>query len=265
MRDKNKLINQIVVLAVILILLFFSLRKGEEENKDDHVASDAIVKEDEEEKADAEDEAFQKEMLKKYPPIKSPIDYNNNGIDDYADLVIGARKDAANHPVYDGAYVSENNGYSDSDIGVCTDVIWRAMKEAGYSMRSMLNADIDKHLEDYDNIENKPDPNIDFRRVKTLKPFYDKYLTNLEIKLTDPSQWQPGDIVIFETSTYKHIGILSDKRNRNEYPLVIHNTGQENREENFITYLPITGHYRFDASKIAPDLLIPWEEGEDGQ
>ena len=33
----------------------------------------------------------------------SPVDFNGNGVDDYADLVLGARQDANTHPRSDGA------------------------------------------------------------------------------------------------------------------------------------------------------------------
>ena len=36
--------------------------------------------------------------------IYSDIDFNNNGIDDYTDIMLGARIDAENHPKYDGRY-----------------------------------------------------------------------------------------------------------------------------------------------------------------
>lgn len=38
----------------------------------------------------------------------------------------------------------------------------------------------------------------------------------------------PGDIVIFGTT---HIGIVSDKRNKDGVPYLIHNAGQPLREE----------------------------------
>ena len=67
-----------------------------------------------------------------------------------------------------------------------------------------------------------------------------------------------GDIVIFNENS--HIGIVSDKRNANGQPLIIHNGGQPNREED---YLPgaqkIAAHYRFDASRVPEDMLIEWE------
>ena len=70
------------------------------------------------------------------------------------------------------------------------------------------------------------------------------------------AEWQPGDIVIFED---KHIGIISDRRNKNGIPYVIHNGGQENREEDYLTKKEITGHYRFDASKIDETILKKWK------
>lgn len=67
---------------------------------------------------------------------KSSVDFNENGIDDYTDFLLGARKDAENFPKYDGSYVQ--GGYPDEDTGVCTDVIWRAFREAGYDLKAML-------------------------------------------------------------------------------------------------------------------------------
>jgi len=71
------------------------------------------------------------------------------------------------------------------------------------------------------------------------------------------AEWQPGDIVIFEDD--KHIGIISDKRNKDGQPYVIHNGGQPNREEDYLSKSSVTGHYRFDASKVDEGTLIKWE------
>ena len=61
--------------------------------------------------------------------LHSRTDYNANGVDDYTDFLLGARRDAENHPQYDGAYY--DGGYPPEDIGVCTDVVWRAFRAAG--------------------------------------------------------------------------------------------------------------------------------------
>lgn len=40
------------------------------------------------------------------PRLKSDRDYDGDGVDDFSDFVLGARKDCENHPAYDPAYVS---------------------------------------------------------------------------------------------------------------------------------------------------------------
>lgn len=190
--------------------------------------------------------------------IVSGIDANQNGVDDYADILLGARMDAENHPTYDGRYW--DTGYPPDDIGVCTDVIWRAFKNAGYNLREMVDQDIRIHnAEDY-HIE-YPDSNIDFRRVGNLEVFFSKYAKNLTLDISQIEEWQPGDIVVFDG---RHIGIISDKRNRDGEPYVIHNSGQPLREEDILRKRalkdPISGHFRFDASLISEDVLVYWEE-----
>ena len=80
--------------------------------------------------------------------IQSTIDYNDNGVDDYTDIMLGARKDAENHPKYDGTYYA--GGYPPENIGVCTDVVWRAFKNAGYSLKDMVDKDIVVDIQGYD-------------------------------------------------------------------------------------------------------------------
>lgn len=54
--------------------------------------------------------------------LYSEVDFNNNGIDDYTDILLGARKDAENRPKYDGSYY--DGGYPPDNIGVYT--AWEA-------------------------------------------------------------------------------------------------------------------------------------------
>jgi len=185
--------------------------------------------------------------------IKSDVDYNNNGIDDYTDMLNGAKKDAKNKPKYKSEYYS--GGYPPDNIGVCTDVIWRAFKEAGYSLKDMVDNDIKNNKEDY-NITTI-DNNIDFRRVVNLRVFFDKYATILTNDINDIDEWMPGDIVIFGNN--KHIGIVSDYRNKDGIAYIIHNGGQINRDENYLVRAKVTKHYRFDASKIDKNVLIGWK------
>lgn len=186
--------------------------------------------------------------------ITSSIDYNNNGIDDYTDILNGAKMDAKNKPKYKSEYY--DGGYPPDDVGVCSDVIWRAFKNAGYSLKDMIDRDIQINRDDY-NID-VVDSNIDFRRVVNLRVFFDKYATTLTNDINDIDEWMPGDIVIFGNN--KHIGIVSNYRNNRGIAYIIHNGGQPIREENYLVRAKVTKHYRFDASKIDREILITWSE-----
>ena len=189
------------------------------------------------------------------PVIKSPVDFNDNGIDDYMDFVIGAREYIAKNPRYDDrAYFS--GGYPPDEVGVCTDVVWQAFKNAGYSLKDMVDTDIINNRSDYPRIKN-PEPNIDFRRVKNLKVFFDKYAVSLTTDINEVEEWNAGDIVTSKNPG--HISIISDKRNAHGVPYIIHNGGTP-QEADVLKYCQITGHYRFDASKIDSGKLIKFEQ-----
>lgn len=185
--------------------------------------------------------------------LLSAVDFDQDGVDDYADLVVGARKDAEKHPRYDGSY--QPGGFPPDEIGVCTDVIWRAFREAGYDLRAMVDRDIAKFPEDYPWVTQR-DQDIDFRRVVNLEKFFQKYGESLTLDTNDISAWQPGDLIIAENGT--HIGLVSDKRNREGKSYIIHNAGQPKREEDYLKRARIDGHYRFNAAKIDPQVLVKW-------
>ena len=187
--------------------------------------------------------------------ITSAVDFDNDGTDDYTDILLGARKDAENHPRYDGRYF--DTGYPPENIGVCTDVIWRAFRNAGYDLRRMVDQDIIRYPDDYPTTQR--DSNIDFRRVRNLRVFFDRYAEKLTTSLSQTDQWQPGDIVVFNDGD--HIGIVSDIRNGKGQPYFIHNGGQPIREEDFLKRNPvITAHYRWNAELIDNDILVRWED-----
>ena len=173
----------------------------------------------------------------------SKTDYDNDGIDDYTDILEGAKIEAKNKPKYKSAYYA--GGYPPDTEGVCTDVIWRALKNAGYSLKDMVDEDIKNNTSQYPRVNGKPDSNIDFRRVPNLKVYFERNQITLTKDLSQIGEWQPGDIVAFGST---HIGIVSDKRNSKGIPYLIHNTGQPFREEDaleqYSKYNPISGHYR---------------------
>jgi len=183
--------------------------------------------------------------------IQFSSDKDCDGLNDLDDIIEGARKEVQNKTVYRSEYYP--GGYPPEGEGVCTDVVWRALKNAGYDLKSMIDLDISKHTSDYPRVEGKPDPNIDFRRVKNQLAFFKKYATNLtlEVKpydIENLKQWQGGDIVTLDSDEHiDHVGIISDKRRRDGVPYVIHNGGPKPREEDRLLYWEhkLTGHFRF--------------------
>ncbi len=187
--------------------------------------------------------------------LTAATDFDEDGVDDYTDFLLGARQDALNHPQYDPAYVA--GGYPDDDKGVCTDVIWRAFKQAGYSLKDMIDRDIALHIDDYPNVPVQ-DKNIDFRRVKNLMVFFSKYAVSLTTDIKRIEEWQPGDIVIFKGE--EHIGLVSDIRNRRGRPYIIHNGGQDKREEDYLGRSRVEAHFRFDADLLPGEFLLAWKD-----
>ena len=175
--------------------------------------------------------------------IISSTDYDNDGIDDYSDILQGAKIEAEKKTKYKSAYYA--GGYPPDTEGVCTDMVWRALKNAGYLLKDMVDEDIKNNVDEYPRVNGKPDPNIDFRRVANLKVYFERNQISLTTDLSKIEEWQQGDIVVFGDS---HIGIISDKRNKKGIPYLLHNAGQLLREEDVLEiynkYNPITGHYR---------------------
>ncbi len=174
--------------------------------------------------------------------VKSGNDENGNGSDDYTDIMLGARADAERRPVYRSSYYK--GGYPPEGEGVCTDLIWRAFKNAGFNLKEMVDGDIASNVSAYPRVDGSPDPNIDFRRVPNLKVFFERHALSLTLDTSKIEEWQPGDIVTYGES---HIAIVSDRRNKDGKPYIIHNMGQYNREEDALTYSKISGHFRFKA------------------
>ena len=174
--------------------------------------------------------------------IESDHDADGDGIEDYMDMVEGARAYIETDPHYESKYYA--GGYPDDGHGVCTDVIWHAFEAAGYSLKDMVDMDIEENRGLYPFIE-VVDSNIDFRRVNTLDTFFRRHAQKITCSLDDPEDWQPGDIVIF--GDRDHIGICSDRRSRDGIPFLIHhgNPIDDAVEQSVIREKKPTGHYRW--------------------
>lgn len=169
---------------------------------------------------------------------KSSVDLDNDGIDDQTDILNNVRTYIATKPKYKSKYY--NTGYPNDIYGVCTDVVAFGLKDAGYDLQELVDQDIRENRSRY-NIKTV-DKNIDFRRVRNLKIYFDNYAISLSTSLDDISNWQGGDIVIFPS----HIGIVSDKRNKDGIPFLIHHANPYQRyyEEDVLKMYKIEGHYR---------------------
>ncbi len=173
---------------------------------------------------------------------KSSVDYDGDGIDDQTDILEGVRAYIATKPKYKSAYYV--GGYPDDEYGVCTDVVAQGFLNAGYDLREMVSADIEEAPEEY-NIAT-PDKNIDFRRVRNLRVFFERHAISLTTDVNKIEEWQGGDIIIFEDD---HIGIVSDKRNGNGIAFIIHHGSpmQAGYEQDILEGRDdIAGHYRWN-------------------
>ena len=169
----------------------------------------------------------------------SKIDKDNDGIDDQTDIINNTRIYIATKPKYKSKYYA--NGYPDDEYGVCTDVVAISLKNAGYDLMELVNHHIKDNIELYD-IETI-DKFIDFRRVRNLDVYFKNNTLSLTTDINKIEEWQGGDIIVFK----KHIGIISDKRNKSGIPFVIHhaNPYQIRYEEDILEgRTDIIGHYR---------------------
>lgn len=180
-------------------------------------------------------------------------DENNNGHSDNQDILTGAYHQAQLKPQYKSVYYA--GGIPPETEGVCTDLVWRSLQEAGYNLKAMMDLDIDQDPEAYPYAE---DANIDFRRVRNLIVFFERNTRSLSRDLDDKAQWQGGDIVFF---SHDHVGILSDHYNQDGLPRLIHSAHpyQFNFEQDVLVSLNdskgISGHYRWELNEQGYALL----------
>ncbi|MCI5857882.1 MAG: DUF1287 domain-containing protein [Agathobacter sp.] len=177
----------------------------------------------------------------------SDTDRDGDGIDDQTDILNSVRTYLDTKPKYKSKYYP--SGYPDDEYGVCTDVVAFGLLGAGYDLQELMDADITQSPEDY-GIE-KPDKNIDFRRVVNMAVYFKKYATSLTTDTSDIAQWQGGDIVIWK----HHVGVISDMRNSKGVPFVLHNGSpyQAGYEQDVLeNYGEILGHYRISPCTVRP-------------
>ncbi|MGJ9385349.1 DUF1287 domain-containing protein [Salipaludibacillus sp. CF4.18] len=160
------------------------------------------------------------------PNTYSLVDANKNGIPDPIDIVNAARMESEQRTKYKSAYYA--GGYPPENEGVCTDVIWRGLMNAGISLKVLMDEDIHANTELYPRVNGHPDTNIDFRRVPNQYVYFERFAESKTKELIpgdveNLKEWQPGDIVLY-LEGFHHVGIISDKRAKDGTPYLIHNT-----------------------------------------
>lgn len=164
-------------------------------------------------------------------------------------IVEGARKQLAWGTVYDNAYyrIPYPNGDLPKTKGVCTDVVIRALRHAGFDLQRLIHEDMKLAWKAYPRYAglNKPDRNIDHRRVPNQRVFWKRHGLVLTTDPNNKRAWKPGDIVTWKLDNgLDHTGVLTDQLNRKGLPYVVHNLGTT-LEEDVLEAWKITGHYRY--------------------
>lgn len=206
------------------------------------------------------------DVIELYPraPLGTPVlieatragrrgDRDGDGIPDQVDILLGAKKTVLNGAAYGGGY--QRLKYPGGDVprtqGVCTDVVIRALRNAGFDLQVLLKRDIERHPKRYPMVRRKPDPNIDQRRVRTLLPWFKAHWRSHDTAPAPATvmDWLPGDVVLMDTMRGPgpdHIGILSDRLGDSGFPLVINNwtDGAHTAEMDLLGWVPVTHRFR---------------------
>jgi uncharacterized protein YijF (DUF1287 family) len=172
-------------------------------------------------------------------------------------LIAAARAQIGVTLIYDSSYTRLD--YPNGDIGrlsgVCADVIVRAYRDAlALDLQELLHRDMKKNFAAYPTTWglDKPDSNIDHRRVLNLETFLKRRSAQLWRNKGDvadgsafPEPMQAGDVVTWRLSgRLPHIAFIAET---GEAPSVIHNMGwgaRENALSDLSPHLPV-GHFRW--------------------
>ena len=180
-------------------------------------------------------------------------DTDKDGISDPLDILVGAKKTVLNGDAYTEGYVTIKYPMGDvpREMGVCTDVIIRAVRNAGIDLQKELHEDIARAKASYPMVKGKGNAHIDQRRVATLLPYFKRHWEAHTAALDDANDpLRPGDIIFMDTFPSRtgpdHIGIVSDTLGESGLPLIINNwtNGTVTAEMDLLTFVPVLHRFR---------------------
>lgn len=169
-------------------------------------------------------------------------------------IVNGAKTEVLRGVCYDASYmqIPYPNGDVPKEQGACTDVVIRALRNAGYDLQKLIHEDMTHNFRLYPKKWglSRPDSNIDHRRVPNHIAFMRRFGKELPTSTTGAAAdtWKPGDIIYWDLgSGLTHCGIISNDQNADGTPLVIHNIGPAASQQDCLNNWQIIGHFRYPA------------------
>jgi uncharacterized protein YijF (DUF1287 family)/L,D-peptidoglycan transpeptidase YkuD (ErfK/YbiS/YcfS/YnhG family) len=187
--------------------------------------------------------------LSQGPPMFRDTD--GDGIAETVDILLGAKKTVLLRSDYKetAPKLSYPGGDVPSNLGVCTDVIVRALRNAGIDLQKEIFEDAGRAPSAYPSIP-KRNANLDHRRVRNLTVYFKRHWRPVE-KAQD---LLPGDVILLDTFPNKpgadHIGIVSDTVGGSGLPLIINawTNGYVTKEMDLLAFVPMVRAYRAPAS-----------------
>lgn len=170
-------------------------------------------------------------------------------------IVEAALERTHHHVTYDGSYRSIPYPMGDvpDHIGVCTDVVIRSYRALGIDFQELVHEDMKDHFSAYPNHWglNKPDSNIDHRRVPNLQTFFSRHGQVLPVT-SNGTDYRAGDLVTWTVAgRLPHIGLVTDNIvPGTDRPMIVHNIGEGPKLEDMLFDYPITGHYRYEPQTV---------------
>lgn len=181
------------------------------------------------------------------PRTPRPVSWTPGDPDSFGlALASAARRQLEEFVIYNDRYTRMKYPLGDVHpmYGVCTDVVIRAYRVLGLDLQELVQK----------TKTGSGDPNIDHRRVDTLRKFFARFGESLPIS-SFAEDYRPGDIVTYwrpqNRHSRTHIAIVSDMTGPSGRPLIIHNRGWGPQQEDGLFVDEITGHYRFSGLKAA--------------
>jgi len=180
------------------------------------------------------------------PTGAAPADTDGDGIPDAVDILIGAKKAVllATPYVETSRKLPYPGGDMPTDEGVCTDVVVRALRNAGIDLQSAVFEDAGRAPGAYPAISRR-NPSIDHRRVRNLLPYFQRHFRPVAL-----DDLLPGDVVLLDTfpdrKGVEHIGVVSDRLGPSGRPLIINawTEGYRTSEMDLLRFVPVPAAFR---------------------